>query len=66
MNNNVHDKVFNCPKCSNKTLIPVEYDSLLGIGFDEIAICEECGEEFKAKPNFDNTVEFISNEKEGL
>lgn len=64
MKNNVHDKVFNCPKCHNRTLIPVEYDKVLGIGYGEIAICEECATELKARPNYNGIVVFEEIEEE--
>lgn len=42
--NNVHDKVFTCPKCSNRTLYPTnENEDILGIGYHEVCICDECG-----------------------
>lgn len=56
--NNIHDKVFDCPKCTNKTLTPVEHDKILGIGHGDICICEECGAELKAVPHYDFTVDF--------
>ncbi len=64
MENNIHDKVFFCPKCTNKTLIPIEYDELMGIGHDEICICEECGVELKAIPHYDGTVDLKDIEEE--
>lgn len=44
MNNNIHDEVFMCPKCFNKTLyrVPVEEDDiarLIGIGYHDLCIC---------------------------
>ena len=64
MKNNVHDKVFICPKCCNKTLIPLEQDKILGIGYGDICICEECAAELKARPNYEGTVEFEEIEEE--
>ena len=58
MINNIHDKAFICPKCQNKTLIPLELDKVLGIGYGDICICEECAAELKAIPNYDYTVNF--------
>lgn len=52
--NNIHDRVFTCPKCTNQTLYPVN-----GIGYHEICICEECAVEFWTEPQYDNTVKFI-------
>ena len=41
--NNIHDKVFMCPKCGNKTLIPVEgNEDIIGIGYHDLCICEIC------------------------
>ena len=64
MKNNIHDKVFDCPKCTNRTLVPVEYDKLLGIGYGDICICEECAAELKARPNYDGTVDFEKIEED--
>jgi len=58
MENNIHDKEFFCPDCHNKTLIPIHYDNILGISYDDICICEECAGEFKARPNYDFSVKF--------
>ena len=31
--NNIHDKVFTCPKCHNKTLYPINgNEDIVGIG----------------------------------
>lgn len=58
--NNIHDKVFICPKCTNQTLYPVNGNKdVSGIGYHEICICEECAAEFWTEPQYDNTVKFI-------
>ena len=45
--NNIHDKVFTCPKCTNKTLYPVNgNENIIGMGYHELCICEECAAEF--------------------
>jgi transcription elongation factor Elf1 len=62
--NNVHDKSFFCPKCHNKTLIPVEQEKVLGVAYGDILICEECAAELKADPNYDGTVKFEEIEEE--
>ena len=63
MNNNIHDKVFICPKCTNITLYPVnENKSIVGIGYHELCICEECGAELYSKPQYDFTVKFVELE----
>ena len=47
--NNIHDKVFACPKCTNKTLYPVNgNEDIVGIGYHKLCICDECGAEFNA------------------
>lgn len=57
--NKIHDKVFTCPKCTNKTLIPIEEPGILGIGYRELCVCEECAAELYSVPQFDGTVKFI-------
>lgn len=65
MKNNVHDKVFTCPKCDNDTLVPVDgNEELVGIGYHEICICEECAAELLSEPQFDNTVKFVDINEE--
>ena len=60
--NNIHDKVFICPKCANKTLYPVyENNDITGIGYHELCICDECGAELLSEPQYDFTVKFIEN-----
>lgn len=59
MKNNIHDKSFICPKCKNKTLIPINgNNNVVGIGYHDLCICDECGIELYAKPQYDFTVEF--------
>jgi transcription elongation factor Elf1 len=64
MTNNIHDKVFDCPKCHNRTLVPIEQDKILGLGYGDILICEECAAELKANPAYDGTVKFEEIEEE--
>lgn len=71
MKNNIHDKVFICPKCGSRTLYPVlngEEDivSLIGIGYHDVCICDECGAELWSEPQYDNTVEFVEITLEDL
>lgn len=58
--NNIHDKVFICPKCGNKTLYPInEKEDILGIGYHEVCICDECAAELWSEPQYDSTVKFV-------
>lgn len=59
--NNIHDKVFICPKCHNKTLYPVNGNSdITGIGYHDLCVCDECGFELYAEPQYDNTIKFVN------
>lgn len=65
MKNNIHDKVFICPKCRNKTLVPVDGNNdRLGIGYHDLCICEECAAELYSEPQFDFTVKFVKLDEE--
>lgn len=58
--NNIHDKVFICPKCGNKTLYPINRNGdIIGIGYHDICVCDECAAELWSEPQFDNTVKFV-------
>lgn len=58
--NNVHDKVFICPKCGNRTLYPVNGNNdITGIGYHDVCVCDECAAELWSEPQFDNTVKFV-------
>lgn len=58
--NNIHDKVFICPKCNNKTLYPVKKNKdVVGVDYHEVCICDECAAELWSEPQFDGTVKFI-------
>ena len=60
MENNIHDKVFTCPKCNNDTLYPIDgNEDIVGIGCHDICICDECGVELWVEPQYDNTVKFV-------
>lgn len=60
MENNIHDKVFICTKCTNKTLYPVNgNENTVGIGYHEVCVCDECGTELLSEPQYDNSVKFI-------
>lgn len=63
--NNVHDRVFDCPKCTNRALVPVyPSDSPIGIGYHELCICEECCAELYSEPQYDLTVKFVELKEE--
>lgn len=57
--NNVHDKVFVCPRCFNRTLYPIDPVGPVGIGYDDLCICDECGAELVARPQYDFSVTFV-------
>lgn len=60
MANNIHDKVFTCPKCTNRTLYPVDGNNdVVGIGYHDLCICDECGAELYSEPQYDFTVKFV-------
>lgn len=65
---NVHDKVFFCPKCKNKTLYPVYgNEHVLEIGYYALCVCDECAAELRAVPQYNGLVKFIENkEKEEI
>lgn len=65
MKNNIHDKVFTCPKCGNRTLYPVDVnEDIVGIGCYDLCICDECGAELYSEPQYGNTVEFVEVEED--
>lgn len=40
--NNIHNKVFTCPKCTNKTLYSINgNEDMVGIGYHDICVCDE-------------------------
>ncbi len=51
---------FHCPSCHNKTLYSMEKDIRLPIDVDyrEIFVCDECGSEFEAYPQYDGSIKF--------
>lgn len=64
MKNNIHDKVFTCPKCLNNTLLPIDGNNdITGIGYHGVCICEECAAELWSEPQYDNTVKFVEIEE---
>lgn len=65
MENNIHDKVFTCPKCGNETLTPIDGNNdIVGIGYHDLCVCDECGTEFYAEPQYDFTVAFVEIEED--
>lgn len=63
--NNIHDKIFMCPKCGNKTLVPVDgNEDITGIGYHDLCICEECAAELYSEPQVDYTVVFVELDEE--
>ena len=63
--NNIHDKIFTCPKCGNNSLVPVNgNDSAVGIDYHELCVCEECGAELYTEPQYDYSVKFVEMEEE--
>lgn len=65
MKNNIHDKVFICPKCGNKTLYSINgNEDIIGIGYHDICICNECAAELWAEPQYDFTVKFVECDDE--
>lgn len=58
--NSIHDKVFTCPKCTNKTLYSAnDTEDIIGIGYHEVYICNECGAELFSEPQYDFSVKFV-------
>ena len=65
MKNNIHDKIFICPKCGNKALVPVYgNEDITGIGYHDLCICDECGAELYTEPQYDFSVKFVELEEE--
>lgn len=63
--NNIHDKIFTCPKCANKTLYPVDGNNdTVGIGYHDLCIYDECGAELYSEPQFDFSVKFVELDEE--
>ena len=64
MKNNIHDKVFTCPKCGNDTLVSIDGNNdVVGIGYHDVCICEECAAELWSEPQVDYTVKFVEIEE---
>lgn len=54
---------FKCPSCKNKTLYSAEQDVHRAADVDEneLFICDECGGEFRAHPQFDGSIRFTES-----
>lgn len=52
---------FNCPVCHNDTLFSAEKDicRVSDVDYKELFICDECGSELEAYPQYDTTIEFV-------
>lgn len=62
---NIHNRSFTCPKCGNAgVLIPLEEPHILGVGYHELLICDECGAELLGNPNVDYKLSFMELEEE--
>ena len=51
---------FKCPICHNKTVYDSERDVYrpYEVDYDDLCICEECGAELRARPQYDGTIKF--------
>lgn len=52
------DKWYTCPECHNKTVVPVYPDNTPLVDEGEVFICNECGAEFEAHPQYNGQVVF--------
>lgn len=54
---------FKCPGCRNKTLYSTEQDVHRAADVDEneLFICDECGGEFRAHPQYDGSIRFTES-----
>lgn len=54
---------FKCPSCKNKTLYSAEQDVHRAADVDEneLFICDECGEEFRAHPQYNGSIKFTES-----
>jgi predicted RNA-binding Zn-ribbon protein involved in translation (DUF1610 family) len=57
---------FECPSCHNKTLYDIDSETLKvsDVDYHDRFVCDECGGEYLAEPNFDGTIKFIKESKE--
>lgn len=57
---NRHILSFVCPICHNKTVYDTEVDAYrpFDVEYDDLCICDECGAELYARPQYDGTIEF--------
>ena len=54
---------FKCPGCKNKTLYSAEQDvhKVADIDENELFICDECGGEFRAHPQYNGSIRFTES-----
>ena len=52
-----------CPICHNKTVYDVDKDvyRTYEVSYDDLCVCEECGSEMYARPQYDGTIKFEIN-----
>ena len=53
-----------CPHCHNRTVYDVETEArrLLDIDYWDLCVCDECGSEFRADPQFNGTIKLLEAE----
>ena len=55
-------KMFDCPRCHNKTLVDIDNYVVRNadVDYHDQFVCEECGAELLSEPQFDGTITFIT------
>lgn len=55
-------KMFDCPRCHNKTLVDIDnyVTRNADVDYHDQFVCEECGAELLSEPQFDGTIRFIT------
>ena len=55
-------KMFDCPRCHNKTLVDIDnyVTRNADVDYHDKFVCEECGAELLSEPQFDGTITFIT------
>lgn len=56
---------FECPSCHNKTLYDIDSEPLKvsDVDYHDRFICDECGSEYLAEPQYNGTVKFLASEE---